>query len=401
MRVLRTLAAAVVTAALLAIPALVTAQSDDPLAAGDEAVPRALGADGRAPLEGMTWRLRGYRWNGVARTPGPEVAARMTLAGGKLDASGGCTPIKGSYGAVGYAIDFELKRLQENDCGEQTTLVQLGMVDGLRKATRFETTTTAEGRESLALFGSGDAPLLHFEPDQVGALDANDWALVAYTRAGERTVADSEQPARLSFRTRRADAAQRTSSGRLNASSGCNGIVGDFYQHADVLSFGPLASTEAPCSPAVTAQEEAVTAVLDSTSLRLALGPDRLVLTAVEGDALDFTSTRPLENTTWMLVRLGSDERPSEPVTLRLADGAASGQGPCGPFDATYATGGRFITFDDVAVAGDDSCELFPLERELRAALRSAVVLDRDQPQLRLRDAQGRIIARFKAPSGP
>ncbi len=399
MHALRTLAAAVVTASLLATPAVTSAQSEALPDGG--ATPAALGPDGRLPLEGTSWRLRGYRWNGVEREPGPEVAARMTLAGGRLDASGGCTRIKGAYGAVGSAIDFELKRLKNNDCGEQTTLVQLGMVDGLRKATRFEITATTDGSEALALFGTGGAPLLYFEPDHVGTLDAADWVLVAYTHGEERVAADIEQPARLSFRTRKADVAQRSSSGRLNASSGCNGIVGDFYQHADVLSFGPLESTAAPCTPAVTAQEETLLAVLDSTAVRLELEPDQLVLTATEGDSLEFTSTQPLESTTWMMVKLASADRVPELVTLRLEAGVVSGQAPCGPFSATYATDGRFITFGDVAVAGDDSCDLFPLERELRAVLRSAVMLDRDHPQLRLRDAQGRIIARFKAPSGP
>ena len=401
MRLARTTASLALAASLLAMPSLTTAQADEP--STDSSAPLALRPDGRLPLEGTPWRLRAYRWRGLERAPGPEVAAAMTLSAGKLDASGGCTGFGGSYGTVGSAIDFDLKRLKDNHCAEQTTMVQLGMLEGLRKASHFEMDRAPDGGgDELVLYGASGTELLRFGLDDIAALDIGEWHLEAFTVDGQRTVADPEQAAVLTFRPRKTNTARRVSSGRLDGSSGCNAIVGEFYRHAGVVSFGELERTDAPCTPAVQAQEEAIVSVLDATSIRLALPPDRLLLTSVDtGDALELTASQPLEGSTWLLTKIARAERPLDPVVLWLDNGNASGEGPCGAYSASYATDGLFLTFSDVAGADDDTCEAAAAEGALLAALRATVRIDHDQPQLRLVDARGRIVARFKAPSAP
>jgi heat shock protein HslJ len=398
-------AQAVLTAALAASLATAIgtplAVGQSPLTVAEAGAPLARQPDGQLPLEGTPWRLSRYRWKGVERVPGPEVAARMTLSGGTLKASGGCTTFGGAYGTTGSAITFDLRGVRKSDCGEQATIVQTALVEGLRKAAGYRLVAGEQGDE-LVLRSAVGNELLRFRLDEVGALDTHDWILEAYQVDGRRSLADPTQPARLSFRTSTTDAARRRSRGRLNASSGCNGIVGDYARSADVLSFGPLERTDAPCLPGPARQEEAMIGMLDATSMTIALAGDRLALTSDDtGDRLELASARPLEGTTWQLVRVPGSERTAGPVVMRLKDERMRGEGPCGPIEAAYVSDGLFITFDDVRGSGDEACADLAAEKKLLAALRSTVVLDRERPQLRLRDAGGRVVARFRSASAP
>lgn len=142
--------------------------------------------------------------------------------------------------------------------------------------------------------------------------------------------------------------------------------------------------------------------MLDATSMTIALAGDRLALTSDDtGDRLELASARPLEGTTWQLVRVPGSERTAGPVVMRLKDERMRGEGPCGPIEAAYVSDGLFITFDDVRGSGDEACADLAAEKKLLAALRSTVVLDRERPQLRLRDAGGRVVARFRSASAP
>jgi heat shock protein HslJ len=392
------------TRALMAVVFVATLTVGLPAAAqSPELVPHALEPTAQLPLEGTTWRLRDYRYKGVDRSAGPEVAAWMTLRAGKIDASGGCTTFRGSYGIMGSALTVKPRGLRDNHCAEQTTIVQLGMVDGLRRAASFKLLSSDETRGTQLLVHSAQGlPLLRFEADDAAVLENAEWQLEAFTVAGERILAEPGQPAVLTFRPERSSARQRSSSGTAVGSSGCNGFLGGYFRHADVLSFGELERTDAPCSPAQTAQEAAITAVLDATSLSLRLPPDRLILTSNDGgDALELVSSTPLEGSTWLLSHLPDSPSLASTVTLRLAGGQATGEGPCGAYSATYATNGVFLTFRDVEPAGGVECGQAQAENALLAALRSTVLLDRSQPQMRFLDARGEVVARFKNPGGP
>lgn len=374
-----------------------SAQSPGPL-------PRALQPDGQLPLEGTTWRLRDYRHKGVDRSSGPEVAAWMTMQAGELKASGGCTPVRGRYGVVGSAVAFRLRGLKDNDdCAEQTVIVQLGLVDGLRRAASHQLVASDEPRGTeLVLRSAEGLQLLRFEADDAASLEGSEWRLESLGRGGELGPADAVQPAVLTFRRQGGRDRERSSMGQIVGSTGCNGLTGEYFRSADVMSFGELERTDAPCSPALLAQEAAIVGVLDATSLTVRLPPDRLILTASDsGDSLEFSSASPLEGTTWLLSRLPEAPPSDSTVTLRLEDGRASGQGPCGSYSAGYASDGVFLSFSDIAGSGDEECGLSRTERAVLAALRSTVILDRTKPELRLLDARGQVLARFRAASRP
>lgn len=401
MRALPILLAAGLATSLLTAPSLTLGQSPDAHRVGT--LPLARQPHGTLPLEGTPWRLVAYRWQGVEREPGPKVAASMRLVGGAIDASGGCRRIIGDYETVGAAIGFDLRRLKEADCGEQATLVQQAMVDGLRRAMSWEVVPgdTPMG-DTLVLRNAGGTAVLRFELDERDQLERADWLLTAYARDGAEVAASDEQVALLSFVPEEEAPARRRSSGRLTGSSGCNGIVAEYSRQADVLSFSELQRTDAPCTPELAAQEAAMAAVLDASALTVELGHDQLQLTSADtGARLTLVSTRPLEGSTWLLQPGAWMARPDGSVTMRLEDGLASGEGPCGSYSATYRSDGVFISFDDVRGANTGDCDRQRAENALVAGLRRAVLSERDGPTLTFLDAAGEATLVFAAATGP
>lgn len=362
-----------------------------------------LGEDGQAPLEGTSWRLTHYR-DGELREAGPEVGAWLTLRGGRIRGSGGCTRIAARYGRVGDAIRITDVQNGEPDCAEQTVMVELGLVAGLTRAASAEVTAAdPTGGSTLTIRDAGGRDLLRFRPDDAGPLTGIDWQLERYGSAEVTHEAVTDAPAVLTFvPSGRVDDVERRSSGDAVGSSGCNGFVGRFSRHADVLSFSELQPTDAPCGPNLAAQEETMLAVLDATALLLELPPDRLILTSADtGDWLELASSAPLEGSTWILARVAGRPAPDDTVTLRLDDGILGGEGPCGPYEGRYATDGRFITFSELGGAGDADCPERRLEGAMLSALRNAVVIDRTRSQLRFVDAAGQVRAAFTRPGGP
>jgi heat shock protein HslJ len=399
MRCCRLLAPLTIAALLSLSPAMASATSTGSPPDG----PLALQPAGRSPLQGTPWRLEGYHHRGSERVPGPGVAAWMRLGPASVRGSGGCTTIDGGYGSVGTAVAFRLRPQQQNDCAGQTRLVQRAMYGGLRRAASFEVVPGTEPMgDKLVLHSAAGVELLRFGLDDIGTLDQADWRLTSYTTEGRTIPASAEQPAILSFQPRRDDPARRTSVGPATGSTGCNGVVAEFRRRADVLRFTDLERTDAPCTPELAAQEEAMMAVLRATSLTLSLPPDQLVLTSSDtGERLGFVSQRPLEGTTWLLRARARPDDPGRTVTLMLQDGLASGEGPCGEYGATYVTDGLFITFSAVEAAAADTCSDPGSERALLAGLRSAVLVERDRSTLRLVDASGRVVLRFTSPTAP
>ena len=188
----------------------------------------------------------------------------------------------------------------------------------------------------------------------------------------------------------------------MSGTTGCNGVVAEFFRHSRVLSFGPLELTDAPCSDELAAQEAAMAAVLDATAIRLELPADRLILTSADSDErLELVSGTPLEGTTWWLERTGFGATDGERYTLRLEDGLAGGEGPCGRYSASYVTDGLFITFSDAKGARDAGCPELRTERALISGLRRAVRVERGPERLALRDARGIDVLTFGRPFEP
>lgn len=397
-------ASIVLALALLAAPWDVLAQSPPAtpgaLPAATLERPLALEPAGLPPLEGSTWRLVAFRGREM-RTVGPEVAAWMTLRAGQVRGSTGCTRLSGRYGRVGQALAFELSDRRRGACAEQVALVASGLTDALARAATFQILPASDDvGAQLIVRDAGGIEDLRFELDDSGALAAGEWQLQRYTSAGRTVAADPAQPAVLSFRPTRSRDLQRRSTGDVIASTGCNGIVGTYRRQADVLSLGALERTDAPCSPTLATQEAAIVAVLESPSLILDLPPDELILVSPDtGDRLEFLSAAPLEATTWLLAALPGTRGSEDTVTLRLEGGTLVGEGPCGPFAGRYVAEGVFLTVDDISAADVTGCTGKAEHRALLDALRAAVMVERDDPGLRLLGARGQLVAAF-SPAG-
>jgi heat shock protein HslJ len=326
----------------------------------------------------------------------------MRLGPQRLRGSGGCSAIDGRYGRIGAAITFRLHQSKTGACAEQTALVQRSMLDGLRRASSFDVIAGADARaDRLVLRSVAGVELLRFRLDDIGGLDQADWQLTGYTSEGRVMDASSEQPAILALRPTQVDLGQRSAAGAVTVSTGCNGVVTEFRRRADLLTFGDLQRTDAPCTPALAAQEEAMVSVLQAATMTISLLPDELVLTSDTGERLIFASQRPLEGTTWLLQTDLDREGRSDAVTLWLEDGAARGEGPCGSYSASYLSDGLFITFTHAAGADAASCRDGKSQRKLLAGLRAAVQVERAPSGVRLIDASGRVALRFSGVSGP
>lgn len=141
-------------------------------------------------------------------------------------------------------------------------------------------------------------------------------------------------------------------------------------------------------------------AILASPSLTLDLPLDRLILVATDsGDRLEFVASTPLEGTTWLLAAIPGSRGSEGTVTLRMDEGRLAGEGPCGPLAGRYVAEGVFITLDDISAADVTDCTRKAEQRALLDALRAAVMVEREDPGLRLLDARGQLLATF-SPAG-
>ena len=402
MRALRTLAAAGLAVSLLAIPALSAAQAEP--GPGLDSIPLARQPDGRLPLAGTPWRLRAYQDGGRSAVPGPEVAAFLSFGPRFYAGSGGCSRLEGTYGVNGSALSLRPRPSKERSCAENLTIVQLAVENGLKRAAAYAIEPDASGLDGeLVIYSVTGTEVLRYGLDDLSSLDGAAWQLEAYVRDGQRNEAVETAPGRLTFRPQSDAVFKRRQSGPIVGTTGCNGIVGDFFRRSGVMSFSELELTDAPCAQDLAAQEAAMVAVLDATAIWVELPADRLILTSADtDDRLELVSQTPLEGTTWWLSRTAAEGGTrDERITLRLEDGVASGEGPCGPYTATYITDGAFITFTDATGSRDDSCSKRRSEQALISGLRRSVTIERGLDRLAFTDALGLSQLEFGRPFAP
>ena len=362
--------------------------------------PLALEPLGLPPLEGTTWRLTAYR-RGDLRAVGPETVAWLTLRSGRIEGSTGCARLAGRYGHMGLALVIRAAPGRSVACSKEASRMATSVLEALDDAARFEITDPdGDARARLIVRSADGQDDLVFEPDDAADLATGDWNLQSYTVAGQTTAADTVSPAILAFRPTRSRETQRRSSGEVLGSTGCNGIVGTFRRQADVLRLAQLERTEAPCSSTLAAQEAAVVAILESPSLTMDLPLDRLILVSDDtGDRLELVASTPLEGTTWLLDALPGSGGSEGTVTLRLDGGALAGEGPCGPFAGRYVAEGVFLSVADISTADVSTCTRQAEHRTLLDALRATVLVERQDPGLRLLGARGQLLATF-SPAG-
>jgi heat shock protein HslJ len=210
MRASRTLSGLAAIVLLLATSSAVLSQAPEPTT-----MPLGRQPDGSLPLEGTPWRLQSYSHKGRIAAPGPEVAATLRLTSGRFDATGGCSRFAGAYDTLGSAIAFRPGRVKPPTCAEQSAIVQLALVSGLRKAASFELVAAEDADARLVLRSTGGEELLRLGLDDVASLEGSTWTLAAYVVDGVEQPASSEQTAILTFVPERNARVRRRSSGQV------------------------------------------------------------------------------------------------------------------------------------------------------------------------------------------
>ena len=223
------------------------------------------------------------------------------------------------------------------------------------------------------------------------------WNLTAYTAPDGASVAATTAPD-LASMTFAAD-------GSWAGTTGCNRITGGYVQDGSALTLTPGAMTEMACTGPVAAQETAIVAALPLVaSFR---GTDQLELLSAEGTVL--LSFAPgiagLAGTDWQAtgVNNGKDALVSaegmDALTLSFdAQDAASGQGGCNSFSASYSTTDPDgLAFGELA-STFKACEdaVMELEQQYFAALGNVATYQLEGSRLTLRDSAGATQATFE-----
>ncbi|CAN5625917.1 hypothetical protein BH24CHL9_BH24CHL9_12830 [soil metagenome] len=376
------------------------------------------------PLEGTRWRLVGHRLDDGLTTVSPEVAARLTLVGGRARAGVGCGPVRASYSLVdpptpavslepvpsgpiepaaseslgpsasasprdegaGSTLRFEGIQPSERPCPVPTAAVGDALIEGLAASSRYVIEPGSEaGQATLRIQDAAGLDVLAFRVDDASSLPFGQWLL---------PIAGTD-PAVLSFDPR---SMGRRSRGRVLGSTGCNSISASYELQGSSLELRGLETSDLACAPSIAAQEAAVLALLRAEALVVELPAGRLILRDPRsGERLVFTSERPLEGPTWQLTGLGDRDLPDLTVTLRLEGGTVSGEGPCVPYAGTYRTNGPLIELSDLQV-DEQACPRRGYERAFLRALRQTAFVDMRGPDLILQDAAVRAVATLRRP---
>jgi heat shock protein HslJ len=234
-------------------------------------------------------------------------------------------------------------------------------------------------------------------------LEDTNWQLKQYPAADGLVDAQGGARAMLRFED-----------GRLTGSAGCNRLLGDFEREGERLHIAPnMASTMMACPPPLMAQEQAVTEALGQVQ-GYTLEANVLTLTGPNGAALltfAVLESRPLTGTPWQLTTYNNGKGAVTSVVagtevgLMLGDDGQFSGKACNSYRGRYkATAERFevegpIAATKMACPGPEGANA--QEAAYFTALERAATYSITGDELTLRDADGALLARFRAVDRP
>jgi heat shock protein HslJ len=378
-----------------------------------EAAPPGAGATLRYAPEVTPWRLARVRRDGDVRAVPDTMVSRLRIADGQATGSTGCRAFTADAFRAGAVLQFERLRATGDPAacttpGESldSEVLDTEVLAGLKHAAAFQVVPGEEDWQAdLVIRDARGRIVLVYEVDAPAEPDQGLWLLSGMGSDDAEPVdeAADASPAVLAFEPEEQDRVTGQSRGRLVGSTGCNGLEAGYELRGRILRVDDLQVTDGPCPPDLGERQDAILAVLTAPSARLDVAPDRLALSTGEPDGarLVYASSSPLEGSTWQLTRLpGTDLPPEAIVTMRLDGGRLAGIGLCGAIEGRYTTKGvRFEVHDTAPVPG--RCREAPVDEALIAALGRAAFVVREDTALRLLDAGGRDLVRFRHPGGP
>jgi heat shock protein HslJ len=330
------------------------------------------------------------------------------MADGQATGSTGCRAFTADAFRAAAVLQFERLRAAGGPaaCTTLGKSLDAEVLAGLKDAAAFALVPAEEAWQAgLVIRDARGRIVLVYEVDAPAEPDQGLWLLSAL--GGDDVVpvdeANDASRAVLAFEPEQQDRVTGRSRGRLVGSTGCNGLEAGYELRGRILRVDDLQVTDGPCPPDLAKRQDAILAVLTASSARLDVAPDRLALSTGEpgGARLVYASSSPLEGSTWQLTHLPATVLPPDAiVTVRLDGGRLAGIGLCGAIEGRYTTNGvRIEVYDAAAVPG--RCREASVDEAVIGALGRAAFVVREDSALRLLDAEGRDLARFRRPGGP
>jgi heat shock protein HslJ len=242
------------------------------------------------------------------------------------------------------------------------------------------------------------SPRAAFGPAQT-SLEGGVWQLRAYrTELGLKPTVAGEGNSYVAF-----------DDGGFQINAGCDTLRGSYWLEGERLLFSPhVASVVGDCPPTLRAQEQAVLALLPAvTRLRRADG-ELLLLGADQEPLLSLTAPdkSPLQRRLWLLLAyrdrndLIVPALPAPTFTLRFEDAANLSGVACDKYRGGFIRDERFLQMEGPIAASRLGCADPVAARQAEDYLDALSRVDSyrvDAQSLLLRDADGRMIARFTA----
>jgi heat shock protein HslJ len=232
------------------------------------------------------------------------------------------------------------------------------------------------------------------------SLEAQVWQLDAYrTSIGLKPAVSGEGNGYAAFEQ-----------GGFRINAGCDTLRGSYLLEDDRLLFSPhIASTLGDCPETLRAQEQAVLALLPTVA-RLREDADGLALLDAEGRpalTLKAPEKAPLQRRLWRLLAYRNRDDvivaalPTPRFTLRFDDAVRLSGEACDEYRGAFVRDARYLRLEGPLAGTKLGCPGAPAaSRQAEDYLRLLSLVDSyrvDAESLLLRDADGRMLARFAA----
>lgn len=227
------------------------------------------------------------------------------------------------------------------------------------------------------------------------------WSLAALTYP-DGTVSDLVPDTKITI---------QFADGEFNGNGGCNGYFGTYELDGDMITLGPVGSTQKLCLPEeINAQESAYFAQL-STVTQFALSENILLMLNADGNAIfvyEATEPATLTNTLWEAISYNNGKGGAVSVLgdTRITaqfneDGSLHGNSGCNTYNTGYEVDGDTISINETIASTLMACPspegVMQQEQEYLAALPTAATYSIQDDVLELRTADGALVANYKA----
>jgi heat shock protein HslJ len=226
-------------------------------------------------LDGTAWTLKTYDVNGTATAVPSGMVIDAKFVGGKVSGFAGCNVYTASAAISGATLKVGPAATTLMACDPAVSSVETAYLATLAKAATFTATADA-----LTIFGSDGKQLLSYGAASANPLEG-EWNVTGYN-TGTQAVTSPIAGTTLS--------ATFTADGQIGGNAGCNSYSGPYKLDGTSLTVGPLATTMMACEQAISDQETAFLAALQTpttvetsgatVTLRDASGSTQVVLSS-------------------------------------------------------------------------------------------------------------------------